>query len=397
MKIHEYQAKEILKRFGVAVPRGEVAATPAEARDAAERLGGAAVLKAQVHAGGRGKGGGIKMAKTPAEAESLARGMLGMRLVTPQTGSEGRPVGKLLVEEVLDLKREIYAGAALDRAVAAPVLIACAEGGVEIEEVAARNPALILREAVEPVLGLREFQARKLAYGLGVEHEHVPAIAQTLWGVYQAFWEYDASLAEINPLAVTADGRVLALDAKMNFDDNALYRHPDIRELRDTSQEDALEVEASRAGLSYIKMDGTVGCMVNGAGLAMATMDMILLAGGRPANFLDVGGGASAAQVAQAFRIVCGEPAARAVLINIFGGITRCDVLARGVVEAAAQVKVSLPVVVRLEGTNAEAGRDVLAKSGLQWSIASAFDEAARQAVRLAGGAKLSRERHSDG
>ena len=386
MKIHEYQAKEILKRFGVAVPRGEVAATPAEARDAAERLGGAAVLKAQVHAGGRGKGGGIKVARTPAEAESLARGMLGMRLVTPQTGSEGRPVGKLLVEEVLDLKREIYAGAALDRAVAAPVLIACAEGGVEIEEVAARNPALILREAVEPVLGLREFQARKLAYGLGVEHEHVPAIAQTLWGVYQAFWEYDASLAEINPLAVTADGRVLALDAKMNFDDNALYRHPDIRELRDTSQEDALEVEASRAGLSYIKMDGTVGCMVNGAGLAMATMDMILLAGGRPANFLDVGGGASAAQVAQAFRIVCGDSAARAVLINIFGGIMRCDVLARGVVEAAAQVKVSLPVVVRLEGTNAEAGRDILAKSGLQWSIASAFDEAARQAVRLAGG-----------
>ncbi len=386
MKIHEYQAKEILKRFAVAVPRGEVAATPAEARDAAERLGGAAVLKAQVHAGGRGKGGGIKVAKTPAEAESLARGMLGMRLVTPQTGSEGRPVGKLLVEEVLDLKREIYAGAALDRAAAAPVLIACAEGGVEIEEVAARNPALILREAVEPGLGLREFQARKLAYGLGVEHEHVPAIAQTLWGVYQAFWEYDASLAEINPLAVTVDGRVLALDAKMSFDDNALYRHPDIRELRDTSQEDALEVEASRAGLSYIKMDGTVGCMVNGAGLAMATMDMILLAGGRPANFLDVGGGASAAQVAQAFRIVCGDPAARAVLINIFGGIMRCDVLARGVVEAAAQAKVNLPVVVRLEGTNAEAGRDILAKSGLQWSIASAFDEAARQAVKLAGG-----------
>jgi succinyl-CoA synthetase beta subunit len=386
MKIHEYQAKEILKRYGVAVPRGEVVSSPAEAGACAEKLGGSVVLKAQVHAGGRGKGGGIKVARTPAEAESLARQMLGMRLVTPQTGAEGRPVSRLLVEETLDIQREIYAAATLDRSTAAPVLIACAEGGMDIEEVAARNPALILREPVEPAAGLREFQTRKLAYSLGLPREQAPAAARTLWNLYRVYWETDASLAEINPLAVTGDGRVLALDAKINFDDNALHRHPDLRELRDPTQEDPLEVEASRAGLSYVKLDGSVGCLVNGAGLAMATMDMILLAGGRPANFLDVGGGASVDQVSHAFRLVVSDPQARAVLINIFGGIMRCDVLARGVLEAAGRVEIKLPVVARLEGTNAEAGRELLAKSGMKWSVASGFEEAARLAVKAAGG-----------
>ncbi len=386
MKIHEYQAKEVLKRYGVAVPRGEVAETPEQARAAAERMGGRVVLKAQVHAGGRGKGGGIKVAKSAAEAESLARQILGARLVTPQTGPAGLPVGKLLIEEPLDVKREIYFGVTLDRAAQAPILIACAEGGIDIEEVAARNPALILREPVEPALGLREFQTRKLAYALGAPRDLVPALARTLWSLYHAFWENDASLAEINPLAVTGDGRILALDAKLNFDDSALFRHPDIRELRDPSQEDPLEVEASKAGLSYVKLDGSVGCLVNGAGLAMATLDMILLAGGRPANFLDVGGGASVEQVSKAFSLVVGDASARAVLINIFGGIMRCDVLARGVVEAAKRIGVELPVVARLEGTNAEEGRDILARSGLPWQVASGFEEAARQAVRLAGG-----------
>jgi len=386
MKIHEYQAKEILKRYGVPVPRGEVASTPRQARAAAENLGGSVVLKAQVHAGGRGKGGGIKVAASAAEAESIAGRMLGSRLVTPQTGPEGRPVGRLLVEETLEIKHEFYLGAALDRAAAAPVLIACAEGGMDIEEVAARNPALILREPIEPAVGMREFQARKLAYGLGVDREQAPVLARLIRGVHEAYWENDASLVEINPLALASDGRLLALDAKMNFDDNALFRHPDLRELRDASQEDPLEVEASQASLSYVKMEGSVGCLVNGAGLAMATMDMIFLAGGRPANFLDVGGGASAAQVSKAFRLVVGDPGVRSVLINIFGGIMRCDVLARGVVEAAREIGLRMPAVVRLEGTNAEAGREILAASGLSWSVAADFEEAARQAVKLAGG-----------
>ncbi|MEE9218050.1 MAG: ADP-forming succinate--CoA ligase subunit beta [Acidobacteriota bacterium] len=384
MKIHEFQAKEILKRYGVEVPRGELVRTPAEAGAAVERLGGRGILKAQVHAGGRGKGGGIKLAGSAAQAEKLAGALLGTRLVTPQSGPEGKPIESLLVEEALEPKHELYLGATLDRATAAPVLIACAEGGVEIEEVAARNPALILREAVEPLIGWRPFQARKLAQGLGVPREQVKALIRTISGLYAAFWENDASLVEINPLAITADGRVLALDAKINLDDNALYRQPKILEQRDISQEEPLEVEASRAGLSYIKLDGTVACMVNGAGLAMATLDLILHAGGRPANFLDVGGGASAEQVTRAFRILVSDERARSVLINIFGGIMRCDVLARGVVEAAREVKVDLPVVVRLEGTNAEEGRRILSDSGLSWSVAAGFDEAARTAVKMA-------------
>jgi succinyl-CoA synthetase beta subunit len=352
----------------------------------AERLGGDVVVKAQVHAGGRGKGGGIRVVKNPAEAEAEARRLIGSRLVTPQTGREGLPVSRLLVEEALEVRREIYLGATLDRAGMVPTLIACAEGGVDIEEVAARNPALILREPVDPALGLRDFQARKLAYALGPEREQLAPLAAAVRGLYQAFWDCDASLAEINPLAVAADGRVLAMDAKINIDDNALFRHPEIREMRDASQEEPLEVEASRAGLSYVKMDGSVGCLVNGAGLAMATMDMIFLAGGRPANFLDVGGGASSEQVSKAFRLVVGDPQTRAVLINIFGGILRCDVLARGVVEAARQVEIRLPVVVRLEGTNAAEGRRILVESGLRWNVCEGFEEAARRAVRLAAG-----------
>ncbi len=384
VKIHEYQAKEILKRYGVDLPRGEVVSTAAEARAAVERLGGRGVLKAQVHAGGRGKGGGIKVAGSPDEAESAAAKLLGSMLVTPQTGPEGKPVGRLLIEEALEIEREIYLGATLDRTTETPVVIACAEGGVEIEEVAARNPALILREAADPIIGWRSFQARKLAYSLGVDHKQADVISRIISGLYAAFWENDASLVEINPLAITGDGRVVALDAKINFDDNAMFRRPGIRELRDTTQEEPLEVEASEAGLSYIKLDGSVACMVNGAGLAMATLDLIMLAGERPANFLDVGGGASAEQVARAFRILVGDSRARAVLINIFGGIMRCDVLARGVVEAAREVDVRLPVVVRLEGTNAVEGRRVLSEAELSWEVASTFEEAARTVVKLA-------------
>jgi succinyl-CoA synthetase beta subunit len=386
VKIHEYQAKEILKKHGVPVPRGEVVFSPAEAGAVAERLGGDVIVKAQVHAGGRGKGGGIKVVHDPAEAEAAARRLIGTRLVTPQTGREGLPVNRLLIEEVLEIRREIYLAVTLDRAAMSPTLIACAEGGVDIEEVAARNPALILREPVDPALGLREFQARKLAYALGPERDQLAPLTAVVRGLYKVFWDCDASLAEINPLAVTADGRVLAMDAKINIDDNALFRHPEIREMRDISQEDPLEVEASRAALSYVKMDGSVGCLVNGAGLAMATMDMIFLAGGRPANFLDVGGGASSEQVSKAFRLVVGDPQTRAVFINIFGGILRCDVLARGVLEAARQVEIKLPVVVRLEGTNAEEGRAILSESGLRWNVAGSFEEAARQVVQLAGG-----------
>ncbi len=386
VKIHEYQAKEILKRYGVDMPRGEVVSTAAEARAAVERLGGRVVLKAQIHAGGRGKGGGIKVVSGPDEAESAAGTLLGSMLITPQTGPEGKPIGQLLIEEALEIEREIYLGATFDRTTEAPVVIACAEGGVEIEVVAARNPALILRETADPIIGWRTFQARKLAYALGVDNKQAGVISRIISGLYAAFWENDASLAEINPLAITGDGRVVALDAKINFDDNALFRQPGIRELRDTTQEEPLEVEASEAGLSYIKLDGSVACMVNGAGLAMATLDMIMLAGERPANFLDVGGGASAEQVAKAFRILVGDSRARAVLINIFGGIMRCDVLARGVVEAAREVDVRLPVVVRLEGTNAGEGRRILSEAGLSWEVASSFEEGARAVVRLARG-----------
>ena len=381
MKIHEYQAKQILARYGVRIPRGEVAYSKEEARDIAERLGGTVVVKAQIHAGGRGKGGGVKLAKTPEEAEQLAQRMLGMTLVTPQTGPEGRKVQKVLVEEGLDIRRELYLGIVIDRQTGKPVFMASASGGMEIEEVAARNPEAILKEYVYPGIGLQPFQARKLAFGLGLASELISDAAQFMVALYRSFEDTDASLAEINPFLVTGDNKVYALDAKMNFDDNALYRHKDIRELRDLNEEDPLEIEASKYGLNYIKLDGTVACMVNGAGLAMATMDIIKLAGGSPANFLDVGGGASAEQVENAFRILLSDPSVRAVLINIFGGIMRCDVVASGVVQAAKNIGVKVPVVVRLEGTNVEEGQEILRTSGFNFLVADGMKDAAEKVV----------------
>ena len=389
MKIHEYQAKAILARYGVPTPRGEVAFTKEQARAAAERLGApVVVVKAQIHAGGRGKAGGVKLARSVEEAADLAGKMLGMKLVTPQTGPAGRIVKRLLIEEGLDIKRELYLGLVIDRAAAAPVFMASAAGGVEIEEVARENPVAILRETIHPAVGLQPYQARKLAFGLGLPPEAVAAAAPFLQALYRAFTESDASLAEINPCVLTGDGRLVALDAKMTFDDNALYRHKELRELRDLDEEDPLEVEASKYGLNYIKLDGTVGCMVNGAGLAMATMDIIKLAGGAPANFLDVGGGASAEQVKNAFKILMSDPAVRGVFINIFGGILRCDVLATGVVAAAHELQVKVPVVVRMEGTNVEQGQEILRNSGLGFTIANGMKDGAEKIVRLAGGAR---------
>jgi succinyl-CoA synthetase beta subunit len=386
MKIHEYQAKAILARYGVPTPRGEVAFTKEQARAAAERLGApVVVVKAQIHAGGRGKAGGVKLARSVEEAAELAGKMLGMKLVTPQTGPAGRIVKRLLIEEGLDIKRELYLGLVIDRAAAAPVFMASAAGGVEIEEVARENPGAILRETIHPALGLQPYQARKLAFGLGLPPEVVAAAAPFLQALYRAFIESDASLAEINPCVLTGDGRLVALDAKMTFDDNALYRHRELRELRDLDEEDPLEVEASKYGLNYIKLDGTVGCMVNGAGLAMATMDIIKLAGGAPANFLDVGGGASSEQVKNAFKILMSDPAVRGVFINIFGGILRCDVLATGVVAAAHELQVKVPVVVRMEGTNVEQGQEILRNSGLGFTIANGMKDGADKIVRLAG------------
>ncbi|MDW8130226.1 MAG: ADP-forming succinate--CoA ligase subunit beta [Bryobacterales bacterium] len=384
MKIHEYQAKSILAQYGVPVPRGEVVYTVEAAEAAARKIGGPVVLKAQIHAGGRGKGGGIRVAQTPEEAADLAKAMLGMRLVTHQTGPEGRVVHRLLVEEVLPVERELYLGIVLDRAAGAPVLMACAEGGVEIEEVAARNPELILKEHIEIGTGLASFQARKLAYGMGLPQAAIAPTVAAMTALAGAYVAVDASLAEINPFVLTPDGRVFALDAKINLDDNALYRHKDLMELRDLHEEDPLEVEASRFGLSYIKLDGNVGCMVNGAGLAMATMDIIKHAGGNPANFLDVGGGANVEQIRNAFRILVSDKNVRAVLINIFGGILRCDVLATGVVEAARELEVKVPIVVRMEGTNVELGRQILRDSGLNFTVAQTMKEAAEKAVRLA-------------
>src|SRR5467141_1067725 len=349
MKIHEYQAKQILARYNVRIPRGEVAKTKEEARDIARRIGGTVVVKAQIHAGGRGKGGGVKLAKTPDEAAEIAGRMLGMNLVTAQTGPEGRQVQKVLVEEGLDIRKELYLGIVIDRQTGKPVFMASASGGMDIEEVAAKNPEAILREYVEPGLGLQGFQARRLAFGLGLAPELINDAAQFMAGLYKAFEDTDASLAEINPFLVTGDNKVYALDAKMNFDDNALYRHKDIKELRDLNEEDPLEIEASKFGLNYIKLDGNVACMVNGAGLAMGTMDIIKLAGGNPANFLDVGGGASAEQIKNAFRILLSDKAVKAVLINIFGGILRCDTLATGVVNAARELNIQVPIVVRME------------------------------------------------
>jgi succinyl-CoA synthetase beta subunit len=385
MKIHEYQAKQILAKFGVTVPRGEVIAKRDEARAVAEKLGGGTVVvKAQIHAGGRGKGGGVKLAHNPVEAETLAGQILGMTLVTHQTGPEGRVVRRVLIEEGLDVARELYLGVVVDRASGWPVFMASSEGGVEIEVVAAEHPEKILKEFIDPAVGFQAFQARKLAFGLGLEGKVVNEAARLFQNLYRAFEATDASLVEINPFVVTRDGHALALDAKMNFDDNALFRHPDIRELRDLNEEDPLEVKASNYGLNYIRLDGNVGCMVNGAGLAMATMDIIQYAGSRPANFLDVGGGANEEQVRHGFEIILSDANVRAVLINIFGGIMRCDIVANGVVAAAKTLGIKVPIVVRLKGTNVELGQKILKESGLNFAVANDMKGAAEKVVALA-------------
>jgi succinyl-CoA synthetase beta subunit len=385
VKIHEYQAKSVLARFGVPVPRGEVAVTAAEAGEIARRLGGdISVVKAQIHAGGRGKGGGVKLAKSATEAEQLAKGMIGMTLVTHQTGPEGRKVGRVLIEEGLQIDRELYLSVLIDRAAAAPVIIASAAGGMDIEEVAAKEPDKILREHVDRATGIVPFQARKLAFGMGLPGSVANKFVKVLESIYKAFIETDASMIEINPLILTKGGDLLALDAKVTFDDNALYRHPDLRDFRDLTEEDPLEVEASKFSLNYIRLDGNIGCMVNGAGLAMATMDIIKLSGGEPANFLDVGGGANAEQIKNAFRILMMDTNVKAVLINIFGGILRCDVLAAGVIAAVTDLGVPVPIVVRMEGTNVEEGKRMLKDSGLKFATADSMGEAAEQVVALA-------------
>ena len=389
MKIHEYQAKAILARYGVTTPRGEVAYTKEEAREAAQRLKShIVVVKAQIHAGGRGKGGGVKLARSGDEAGDIAGHILGMTLVTPQTGPSGRVVKRVLIEEGLDIKRELYLGLLVDRASGLPVFMASAAGGMEIEEVAKDNPQAILREPIQPVVGLQPYQARKIAFGLGLPGDVATHATPFFQALYRAFVDTDASLLEINPCVLTGDGKLVALDAKMTFDDNALFRHPNLRELRDIDEEDPLEVEASKYGLNYIKLDGSVACMVNGAGLAMATMDIIKYAGGSPANFLDVGGGASSEQVKNAFRILMSDPSVRAVFINIFGGILRCDVLATGVVAAAKDLQLKVPVVVRMEGTNVELGQKILRESGLNFTIADGMKDGATKVVALAGGAR---------
>lgn len=384
MKVHEFQAKEVLARFGVPIPRGRVVTNVQEARQAAEALGGRVVIKAQVHAGGRGKAGGVKLASSPQEAETVASQILGMKLVSVQTGPEGKLVRKVLVEEALPIAKELYLGVVLDRSRGLPVMMASAFGGVEIEEVAREHPDAILREHFDPALGLLAFQARKLAFGMGLSGVAFADFVKLAQALARAYNETDASLAEINPLVITEDGKVLALDAKMNFDDNALSRHPEIAALRDQEEEDPYEVEASKFDLNYIKLDGNIGCMVNGAGLAMATMDIIKHYGGSPANFLDVGGGASQERVEAAFRILLSDPNVKAVLINIFGGIVRCDMIASGVLAAARNLEVRLPIVVRLEGTNVEEGRKILLQSELPLHPASTMAEAAEKVVQLA-------------
>ncbi len=381
MKVHEYQAKSLLARYGVPIPRGEVTDDPEEARQIAKRLGGRAVVKAQIHAGGRGKGGGVKVAKTPEEAYEFATKILGMTLVTAQTGPEGRIVQKVLVEEALDIDRELYLSVTLDRGRGLPSMMASKSGGMEIEEVAAKDPAAIVRETLDPALGMFPFQARKLAFALGLSGESFKKGIAFMPALFRAYLETDASLLEINPLLVTKAGDVLALDAKMTFDDNALFRHADVKAMRDLSEEDPLEVEASKFGLNYIKLDGNVGCMVNGAGLAMATMDLVKLAGGEPANFLDVGGGANEEQVKNAFRIILSDTNVRGVLINIFGGIMRCDIIANGVVAAVREMGLSLPVVVRLEGTNVDLGKQILRDSGLKITPADGLADGAKKVV----------------
>jgi succinyl-CoA synthetase beta subunit len=388
MKIHEYQAKEILRGFGVAVPRGKLATTPREAEEAAGELmkGGkpVCVVKAQIHAGGRGKGGGVKLARSPEEAGEIARKMLGMQLVTHQTGPQGQKVRKVYVEEGMDIARELYLGLTLDRATARNTMMASSEGGVEIEEVAAKSPEKILREPADPVVGLAAYQARDLAFGLDLRGPSVGSFAKFAAAMYEAYEATDASIVEINPLVVTKQGEVVALDAKINFDDNALFRHPDIAALRDPDEEDPREQEAKEHDLSYIALEGNIGCMVNGAGLAMATMDMIKSAGGMPANFLDVGGGATKDKVAAAFKLLLSDPQVKAVLVNIFGGIMKGDIIAAGIIEAAKQVQLKVPLVVRLEGTNVEQGRELLRTSGLPIIPADDLGDAARKAVAAA-------------
>jgi succinyl-CoA synthetase beta subunit len=385
MKIHEYQGKAILKEYGVPVPRGIVARTPEEAEAAAIELGtDVVVVKAQIHAGGRGKGGGVKLAKSPAEAKQLASEILGMQLVTHQTGPEGQEVKTILIEEGLPIDREFYLGITLDRVTGRNVFMASSEGGMDIEKVAEETPELILKETIDPSVGLRGFQARKLAFGLGIPAELIGQASKFMLSLYDAYEKIDASLVEINPFLLTKDDRLIALDAKVTFDDNAMYRHKDFAELRDLAEEEPLEIEASKHDLSYIKLDGNIGCMVNGAGLAMATMDIIKLAGGEPANFLDVGGGASQERVEQAFKILLADTNVKAVLINIFGGIVRCDMVASGVVAAAKNLGVSVPIVARLEGTNVEAGREILANSNIGIIPATTMDDAAQKVVAAA-------------
>jgi len=385
MKIHEYQAKAILARHGVPAPRGEVAFSAAEAGQIARKLGGGiVVVKAQIHAGGRGKGGGVKLARSPEEAEKLADTMIGMTLVTHQTGPDGRIVSRVLVEEGLQMTRELYLSIVLDRASGKPVMMASPAGGMDIEEVAAATPDKITKVYIEPGVGLMPFEARQLAFAIGLDGPQVNKAVKLMGALYDAFLASDASMIEVNPLVVTASGDLLALDAKMNFDDNALYRHPEIKDLRDLGEEDALEIEASKFSLNYIHLDGNIGCMVNGAGLAMATMDIIKLSGGEPANFLDVGGGANAEQIRNAFNILMSDKNVKAVLINIFGGILRCDVLAQGVVAAVKELGVRVPIVIRMEGTNVEEGKRLLKESGMNFTTADSMGEAANKVVQLA-------------
>ncbi len=384
MKIHEYQAKELLRKFEVPVPEGAVAGTAAQARQVAENLpGGPFVVKAQIHAGGRGKGGGIKTAATAQEVEHMAGQILGMILITPQTGPEGKVVNQVLVEQAQEIARELYLGIVPDRTLGRPVIMMSAAGGMEIEEVAARTPELIIKEAVNPITGCLPYQARNLAFGVGLDPQLLRPAVSFIDSLYRLFVGLDCSLAEINPLVVTKSGALLALDAKLNLDDNALFRHRDLAGLEDPSEMDPLEFEARKHQLNYIRLNGNVGAMVNGAGLAMATMDLIKAAGAEPANFLDVGGGASAAMVSNGFRIILGDPHVKGVLINIFGGILRCDVLASGVVEAVQEVKVQVPIIVRLEGTNVEQGREILKNSGLKFTVATDMRDAAQKVAAL--------------
>ncbi len=382
MKIHEYQGKKILKKYGVPVPEGGVADNPLDAKKIAESFGKTVVVKAQIHAGGRGKGGGVKVVKGPDEAEKAAEKILGMTLVTHQTGPEGRLVKKVLIEEGMEIKKELYLGITIDRASSKPVIMASEAGGVEIEKVAAETPEKILKETIDPALGILPYQARNLVFGLNAAPENVREMTSFIIKLYNSFKGEDCSLAEINPLVITGDNRVLALDAKISFDDNALYRHKDILELRDLDEEEELEVEASKFNLNYIKLDGNIGCMVNGAGLAMSSMDIIKLAGGEPANFLDVGGGANEEMIENAFRILLSDKNVKGVLINIFGGILRCDTLAKGIVQAAKHLNIQIPVVVRMEGTNVKEGKEILKASGLSLISESDMKNAAEKIVK---------------